>query len=90
MIGEQLLETDMRFLRFGFIAFALAFSSGLVPARAAEETLRVGVFRVEVSTPLGSPAAYAPARKIEDPLGARGIVLLGWSRVIFRVTGRGR
>jgi hypothetical protein len=44
---------------------------------ATEETLRVGVFRVDVSPPLGSPVAYAPARKIEDPLSARGVVLLG-------------
>ncbi|MBL8223237.1 MAG: hypothetical protein JNL62_28640, partial [Bryobacterales bacterium] len=32
--------------------------------------------------PLGSPVAYAPARSIEDPLSARGIVLLGIDKPI--------
>jgi len=40
-------------------------------------TLRLAVFHADATPPLGSPVAYAPARKIEDPLGARGIVLLG-------------
>src|SRR5688572_31830790 len=63
-----------------FVALALAFLSSLMSpprARAADEVFRVGVFRVDVSPPLGSPVAYAPARKIEDPLSARGIVLVG-------------
>ena len=47
------------------------------PSARADEPLRVGVFRVDVSPPIGSPVAYAPARKIEDPLSARGIVLVG-------------
>src|SRR5690606_27392353 len=32
--------------------------------------------------PVGSPVAYAPTRKIEDPLSARGIVVLGAGRPI--------
>jgi hypothetical protein len=40
-------------------------------------TLRVGVFQVDATPPLGSPVAYALVRKVEDPLSARGIVLLG-------------
>jgi hypothetical protein len=39
--------------------------------------LRVAVFDVDATPPIGSPVAYAPVRKIEDPLKARGIVLLG-------------
>jgi hypothetical protein len=39
--------------------------------------LRLGRFQVDVTPPLGSPVAYAPARSISDPLSARGIVLLG-------------
>jgi len=35
------------------------------------------VFQTDATPPLGTPVAYAPARKIEDPLSARGIVLLG-------------
>ncbi len=44
---------------------------------AAAGPLRISVFVVDATPPLGSPVAYAPARKIEDPLSARGIVLLG-------------
>ncbi|TXT32728.1 MAG: hypothetical protein FD138_2035, partial [Planctomycetota bacterium] len=40
-------------------------------------SLRIGVFRVDATPPLGTPVAYALARKIEDPLSARGVVLLG-------------
>ncbi len=52
----------------------------------ADETndgaLRLAVFRVDATPPLGSPVAYAPARKIEDPLSARGVVLLGAGKPI--------
>lgn len=44
--------------------------------------LRISVFQVDATPPLGTPVAYAPARKIEDPLSARGIVLLGSGRPI--------
>lgn len=44
---------------------------------APHNSLRVGVFRVDATPPLGTPVAYALARKIEDPLTARGVVLLG-------------
>jgi hypothetical protein len=39
--------------------------------------LHLAVFQADVTPPLGSPVAYAPARSIEDPLSARGVVLLG-------------
>jgi hypothetical protein len=75
----------MPLMRLLSLSLALAFSVTPLlgwPARAAEEKLRVGVFRVDVTPPLGSPVAYAPARKIEDPLSARGIVLLGAGRPV--------
>jgi hypothetical protein len=46
-------------------------------ASFADELLRLAVFRADATPPLGSPVAYAPARSIEDPLSARGVVLLG-------------
>lgn len=45
-------------------------------------SLRIGTFQVDATPPLGSPVAYAPARKIEDPLSARGVVLLGIEKPI--------
>src|SRR5215813_10350628 len=44
--------------------------------------LRVAVFRADATPPLGTPVAYTLARKIEDPLSARGIVLLGAGKPI--------
>jgi len=60
---------------FSFVAALACLAS--IHSRAGEPVLRVGVFRADATPPLGSPVAYAPARKIEDPLSARGIVLLG-------------
>jgi hypothetical protein len=58
----------------------LVFLSGLFsisPLPAAESGLRLATFSVDATPPLGSPVAYAPARSVDDPLKARGIVLLG-------------
>ena len=51
-------------------------------AGPAADALRIAVFQADATPPLGSPVAYAPARKIEDPLSARGIVLLGVDKPI--------
>jgi hypothetical protein len=56
------------------------FTLVLVASTAAGDgnsTLRIAAFNVDATPPIGSPVAYAKARKIEDPLSARGIVLLG-------------
>lgn len=60
--------------------------AGLCPLIAqaddAASMVRISVFQVDATPPLGTPVAYAPARKIEDPLSARGIVLQGIGRPI--------
>jgi hypothetical protein len=78
----------MLVIRTLFVALALASFGALLAGGqvGAAEGLRVGVFRVDVSPPLGSPVAYAPARKIEDPLSARGIILLGAGKPIVLCT----
>ena len=38
--------------------------------------LQIAVFDVDVTPPLGTPVAYAPAMRIDDPLSAKGIVFL--------------
>lgn len=46
---------------------------------AADDTLRIATFRVDATPPLGTPlcdAAVPPVAKIDDPLSARGVVLL--------------
>ena len=39
-------------------------------------TFQVSTFSVDVSPPIGSPVAYAPARSITDPISAKGVVIL--------------
>jgi len=67
-------------MRLFILLSLLLFCRTVVGQGAQSEnaaTLRVGVFQVDATPPLGSPVAYALVRKIEDPLSARGIVLLG-------------
>lgn len=52
-----------------------------LPAGAGEP-LRVGTFAVDATPPLGAQMAYTPARSIDDPLWARGVVLLGGEKPI--------
>jgi hypothetical protein len=39
--------------------------------------LRVGVFAVDASPPIGSPLAYDPTKGVTEPLSCRGVVLIG-------------
>jgi hypothetical protein len=72
----------------GLLLAVICLSSDLLPGagtgrsaagqpRGQDASLRVATFQADATPPLGSPVAYALARKIEDPLSARGIVLLG-------------
>jgi hypothetical protein len=65
--------------RLGLIALFLATT--IEPAIAAEP-LRVGVFAVDASPPVGSPLAYDPTKGVAHPLSCRGIVLLGEGRPV--------
>jgi len=48
----------------------------LAPAAvSAQEHVLLAAFNVDATPKLGGPVAYAPARSIEDPLSARGVVL---------------
>lgn len=42
----------------------------------ADDSLRLATFNVDATPPIGSPVAYAPTRKVLDPLSARGVILL--------------
>jgi len=39
-------------------------------------TVEVATFNVDATPPIGSPVAYKPVRSIEDPLSARGVILV--------------
>lgn len=49
----------------------------LLAAACSAAELRVAAFQADATPKVGDPVAYVPARSIEDPLSARGIVLLG-------------
>src|SRR5690242_15458513 len=69
----QTLLAAVSFLATGLICTA---------AEPAAGSLRISVFQADATPPLGTPVAYALARKIEDPLTARGIVLQGIGKPI--------
>lgn len=62
---------------------AVTLISGPLAARAAQaasSSLRIGVFQADVTPPPGAPLCHGsipPAKVFDDPLTARGIVLLG-------------
>jgi hypothetical protein len=49
---------------------------------SAAEPLRVGVFAVDASPPVGSPLAYDPTKGVQTPLACKGIVLVGAEKPI--------
>ena len=70
----------MRLLRCASIwLYVLLVSARFAPA---EEPLRVGVFDVDASPPIGSPLAYDPTQEILIPLSCRGIVITGAEKPI--------
>lgn len=64
------------------IVATTSLSRCLAADPATEGSLRISVFQADATPPLGTPVAYALARKIEDPLTSRGIVLLGMGKPI--------
>ena len=74
---------NLKYVHRAALAAAMFVAAASLTGTAAKATekpagpLRVATFDVDATPPLGSPVAYAPARKIDDPLSARGIVLLG-------------
>lgn len=69
----------MRQIRLLIACLLLGPATGsLSPAVSyGEEHLRVGVFHVDASPPIGSPLAYDPTRAVTSPLSSRGLVILG-------------
>ena len=64
---------------FVLILAAVLFLNASV---AVAEPVRIATFNVDATPAVGTPVAYAPVRKILDPLTARGIVLLGGDKPI--------
>lgn len=63
-----------------FAVCTAGMSRGAVAA--GDELVRVGTFSVDATPPLGSQLAYNIAEQLDDPLSARGIVLVGSGKPI--------
>jgi hypothetical protein len=59
------------------VILGMSVWASVLVSGACADPLRIGTFEVDVTPPLGSPVAYALTRHIDDPISARGIVLLG-------------
>ncbi|MGP0064239.1 MAG: hypothetical protein ACLQGP_11645 [Isosphaeraceae bacterium] len=65
-----------------YLMAAVAFVAMAASESRAEHSLRVGVFAVDASPPVGSPLAYDPTKGVTHPLSCRGIVLIGEGRPV--------
>ena len=65
-----------RLMIYGLRVLAVLGALGLsaVDARA-EQPLKVGLFAVDASPPIGSPLAYDPNKEVTVPLRCKGLVL---------------
>jgi hypothetical protein len=63
------------------IPLVVLLAAALGEARA-EPPLKVGVFAVDASPPIGSPLTYDPCKGVSDPLSCKGIVLIGEGKPI--------
>jgi hypothetical protein len=68
-------------LLFGLL-LAWMTLAGRTPPACGDDQLRVGIFDIDASPPVGSPLAYDPTIAVETPLSCRGVVLLGADKPI--------
>src|SRR5690606_35851025 len=52
-------------------------ASLLMSAAEDQQQLKLATFEASATPPIGSPLAYAPARRVIDPLSVRGVILSG-------------
>jgi len=61
------------------LLLVVGFFTGL---RGEDAPLRVAVFQADATPKIGTPVAYATTRSIQDPLFAKGVVILGSGKPI--------
>ncbi len=73
-------ECSLRFRGFTFaVAFLALLLAGAIPVAAAETPLQIATFVVDATPLIGSPLCHGgipPVKSVDDPLSARGLVLL--------------
>ncbi len=77
----------LNLLAVSFFLFSVTCPALIAEAAGttAEPPLQVATFNCDISPPIGSPLCYghiAPAKKIVDPLSARGVIILGAEKPI--------
>jgi hypothetical protein len=75
-----IIEEGNRMLRSA-VLLVLFLTTAMGEARA-EPPLKVGVFAVDASPPIGSPLAYDPTKGVTHPLSCKGVVLIGEGKPI--------
>lgn len=66
----------------GTLLFVTLLLSGWHVKHALSEEIRIGVFEVDATTPVGSPLAYDIAKGVQTPLSCRGVVIVGSEKPI--------
>lgn len=61
---------------------AVLCASLLMSAAEDQQQLKLATFEASATPPIGSPLAYAPARRVIDPLSVRGVILSGAGKPI--------
>jgi hypothetical protein len=74
MLRDPEGSLTIMYRRLGMLVLWLVVLS---PAAWADGLLKVGVFAVDASPPIGSPMAYDPTKEVVHPLSCRGAVLVG-------------
>ena len=62
---------------FRHLEMIMLVVASTIGAAEAAEPIKVGVFAVDASPPIGSPLAYDATKGVVHPLSCRGVVLLG-------------
>ena len=77
----------MRCLRLLAALVSLALLSAAESrAQTPQTSLKVGVFDIDASPPVGSPLAYDPCTEVQMPLRCKGIVIIGAGKPIVLVS----
>ena len=77
--GEGELNEFLKSRRKFAAALAALLFSRILSVAAADSPVRIATFTVDATPPIGSPLCHAlvsPAKQVDDPLTARGLVLI--------------
>jgi hypothetical protein len=72
----EILKDKWKSIRVLFLLISGFLLLSATGCQEASNQIRVGVFEIDATPPIGSPVAYAYARSIVDSLKAKGIVIL--------------